>query len=417
LASGLALGGAIIGANVNRTQSLRSNLARTRILSISREPLFVAMLESHASRIAPLVSEIESALNRRLAIEALPADQLYANYTIDLLQQTGRYDAVSMNDAWIPYFGRRGYLTAVPELERPETRPTYPNSIHDSARGVDGTELVAYPWTFDFTCAAAARSMGFGDWSRNWTDFFPAAASVPRVRVGVALRATASAAETFRAVLMSYGDDLVTQPTNQPRLDGYAARRALETTIRLAILGDPQTSIGRSLAQLPALARDGQVDVVPAMWASDVFDLWSTGAWDFDLVPTGRIGQAATTATFWMWGVPAGAPSVDKARSFVQLMTSADIQQKLWSSGGLLPATRSAINRAWEPGGEDMKRLTLAALDRSRFRPQLRSFRSLMDIAGQMVVDTVSGNDAEALRLHANEQMRTVLIQEGELKG
>jgi hypothetical protein len=214
---------------------------------------------------------------------------------------------------------------------------------------------------------------------------------------------------------MSYGDDLVALSTNQPRLDGYAARRALETTIRLAKLGDPQTSIGRSLAQLPTLARDGQIDVVPAMWASDVTDLWSTGAWDLDLVPTGRIGQAATTATFWMWGVPAGAPSVDKARSFVQLMTSMDIQQKLWSSGGLLPATRPAINGAWEPGGEEMKRLTLASLDRSRFRPQLRSFRSLMDIAGQMVVDAVSGSDGEALRLQANEQMRTVLIQEGEL--
>jgi hypothetical protein len=64
-----------------------------------------------------------------------------------------------------------------------------------------------------------------------------------------------------------------------------------------------------------------------------------------------------------------------------------------------------------------MKQLTLAALDRSRYRPQLRAFRSLMDIAGQMVTDVVSGSDdAESRRLRANEQMRTVLIQEGELK-
>ena len=53
-----------------------------------------------------------------------------------------------------------------------------------------------------------------------------------------------------------------------------------------------------------------------------------------------------------MWGVPAGAPSVAKARQFVQLMTSPEIQCKLWNATGLLPATRTAINRAWDPGGE-----------------------------------------------------------------
>jgi multiple sugar transport system substrate-binding protein len=417
LAGGLALGGAIIGANVNRTQSLGSNFARSRILSITREPLLVAMLESHASRISPLIPEIESALNRSLSIEALPADQLYANYTIDLLQQTGRYDAVSMNDAWIPYFGRRGYLTAVPELERQESQPSYPVPIHASARGVDGTELVAYPWTCDYTCAAAEHRLGLQDWSRNWTDFFPAAASVPDAHIGVALRAPSSAAETFRSILLSYGDDLVEADTHQPRLDSYAARRALETTVRLAKLGDPQTTMTRSLTQLPGLALDGGAEVLPVVWAADTKRLWASGAWTFNLVPVGRMAHASTAATFWMWGVPAGAPSVEKARAFVQIMTSMDIQSKLWESGGLLPATRPAINGEWEPGARAMKQLTLAALDRSRFRPQLRAFRSLMDIAGQMVADVVSGNDdAESRRLRANEQMRTVLIQEGELK-
>jgi hypothetical protein len=41
-----------------------------------------------------------------------------------------------------------------------------------------------------------------------------------------------------------------------------------------------------------------------------------------------------------------------------------------------------------------------------------------MEIAGQMVVDTLNTNDgAEAHVRHANEQMREALIQEGELKG
>ena len=417
LAGGMALAGAVIGANANRTQSLRSNLGRSRILSISREPLRVAMLESHAGRIAPLVPEVESALDRRLSVEALSADQLYANYTIDLLQQTGRYDAVSMNDAWIPYFGRRGYLTEVPALDAPETRPTYPEQIRLFARGVDGTEFVAYPWTFDYACTAVASRLGLKSWSENWVDFFPATGSFPELRYGVALRAPVAAAETYLAILLSYGDDLVAPATNQPRLDGYAAKRALETTIRLAKLGDVQLSVNRTLDQLSSLAMNGQIDVVPAMWATDTRDLWESGGWDLALIPAGRVGRASTSATSWMWGVPAGAPSIDKARMFVQIMTSTAMQQKLWAACGLAPATRPAINATWDPGSDLMKRLGLAAIDRSRFRPQLRSFRSLMGIAGQMVVDVLSGNDSETRRLLANEQMRTVLTQEGELRG
>jgi hypothetical protein len=417
LAGGLALGGAIIGAKTNRTQSLRSNLGRSRILSVSREPLLVAMLDSHAARIAGLVPEIESALDRRLSIEALSADQLYANYTIDLLQQTGRYDAVSMNDAWIPYFGRRGYLTEVPALQQSETRPSYPEQIRVSARGLDGTDFVAYPWTFDFSCAAVASKLDLDDWSANWTRFFPAAASIPGLRYGVAMRSPLSGAETFRAILLSYGDDLVALSTNQPRLDGYAATRALETTIRLARLADTQVSMNRSLAQLPSLASSGQVDVIPVVWAADCRELWASGAWDFGRVPVGRVRHGFTGATSWMWGVPAGAPSVDKARQFVELMTRTDVQARLWNISGLLPATRPAINGTWDPGGDLLKRLTLGALDHSHFRPQLRAFRSLMRIAGQMVTDVLSGADSEARRVLANEQMREVLIQEGELKG
>jgi ABC-type glycerol-3-phosphate transport system substrate-binding protein len=415
LAGGLGLAGAIIGSNAQRARRLRSDLVRSRLLAAPRNPLYVAMLDEHAARIAPLVPEIEAALGRRLSIESLGAEQLYANFTIDLLQQTGRYDAVSMNDAWIPYFGRRGYLTAVPEVEQAETGPTYPPVILESARGVDGTELVAYPWTFDYTCSAVSQALGLTYWSDNWTTTFPDLARAG-ARYGVAVQPPSSAAETYRAILMSYGGELVLPHTHEPGLDTYAATRALETTVRLAKLADVQTSLGRPLDQLAQIAVIGQVDFAPVLWASHSSSLWTAGSWDIELVPAGRIGHAATTGTFWMWGVPAGAPSVGKARQFVQLMTSPSIQGKLWNSAGLLPATRTAINGEWEPGGDEMKRITLAALDRCRFRPQLRSFRSLMDIAGQMVADTLNANDGAGLHVErANDLMREALIQEGEL--
>jgi len=231
------------------------------------------------------------------------------------------------------------------------------------------------------------------------------------------LQPPSSAAETYRAILMSYGGELVVPRTHEPGLDSYAATRALETTVRLAKLSDVESALSRPIDQIAALAVSGQIDAAPVLWASNSTSLWTDGTWDIELIPAGRLGHAATTGTFWMWGVPAGAPSVGKARQFAQLMTSPSIQGKLWNATGLLPATRTAINGAWDPGGDSMKRLTLAALDRCRFRPQLRSFRTLMDISGQMVAETLNANDGvDAHVERANELMREALIQEGELK-
>jgi spermidine/putrescine-binding protein len=416
LAGGLGVAGAFVGANSRRTDRLRAGLVRSRLLATPRDPLHVAMLDDHAARIAPLVPEIEAALGRRLAIEALGVERLYANFTIDLLQQTGRYDVVSMNDAWIPYFGRRGYLTAVPAFDQSNVRPTYPAQIQRYARGVDGTELVAYPWTFDFTCFGVNQDLDLRGWDASWSDAFPALKDVPGERWGVALEPTSSAAETYRAILLSFGSDLVALRTHEPMLDGYAALRALETTVRLAKLSGEQAAMGRALDQVPGLALNDQIDVAPVLWASDSRALWELGAWDLELLPAGREGQAQATGTFWMWGVPAGAPSVDKARSFVELMTSAGMQARLWTETGLLPAHRAAINGTWNPGGDVLKALTLRALDRARFRPQLRSFRTLMEIAGRMVTDTITANDGVQQHVEqANEQMHQALVQEGEL--
>ena len=119
-----------------------------------------------------------------------------------------------------------------------------------------------------------------------------------------------------------------------------------------------------------------------------------------------------------MWGVPAGAPSVDVARRFVQYMISNATQVRLWPETGLLPATRSAINSAWDPGGESLRSLTLRAIDHLQFAPKIRSFRTVMDLAEQMTINAISANDSDERRLLVtNEQMRDVLQQEGELRG
>jgi hypothetical protein len=414
IAGGLAVAGGIAGIEARRSQLLNARLSRTRTSSLSRDPLRVAMLERHAARLQPLIPDIESILNRRLAIEALPAEELYANYTIDLLQQTGRYDVVSMNDSWIPYFGRRGYLTAVPDLESNNIRSASPDAISTAATGVDGTELVAYPWTFDFTLSAVRAVPGLQEWSERWSKFFPQIEPVGTL--SVALGDSRTAAETFRAVMLSFGEDLVDPVAHEPTLTTYAGGRALETTLRLARASDAQAPLARDFPQLVTLAASGSIDIAPVIWASDSKPLWTAGQWQFGLVPAGRENRAWTNATLWMWGVPAGAPALSVARRFVQLLTTTEMQLRLWSETGLLPATRPALNGAWDPGGTDARNLVLNAIDHAQFAPVLRSFRTVSQIVGRLVRDAVTGNDSsDRIRRAANDEMRAVLVQEGEL--
>jgi ABC-type glycerol-3-phosphate transport system substrate-binding protein len=418
VAAGLGIAGAAVGLKARESPTIRGNIARTRSIAQRRDPLLVAMLDRHATRMSTLVPEIEARLDRRLSIESLPATELYANYTIDLLQQTGRYDVVSMSDAWLPYFGRRGYLTAVPDLDDEESSPTFPTQILQAATGIDGTERVAYPWTTDFACLASRAEIASGVTGDNWVDWFRRLDALGSPRVGMALRPPASAAETFRAVLLSYGGDLVESEAHTPALDRYPARRAMESVVRLIGFDDPEMATTRSLQQLPELAAEGPFDLLPVIWASDARPLWESGQWALRLIPDGMMGKAVSSVAFWMWAVPAGAPNVEAARSFVELLTGPDMQGRLWPEAGLLPATRAALNSEWTPGGEAARRLALDAVDHARFQPRIRSFRALMDICGRALVDTIQAGDSnDERRLAANEQMRAVLTQEGELDG
>ena len=417
LAAGLGVAGAITGVKSRQTERRLERENRTRTRTVERDPLLVAILDGHKARLEPLLPDIESAIGRSMAIEALPASELYGNYTIDLLQQTGRYDVVSMIDTWIPYFGRRGYLTAVPELSSDALKPTYPIPILNSCTGVDGTELVAYPWTFDYACSAMNANGASIEWSSTWQDFFRAA-NASQLRIGAAFGSPDSAAESFRAILLSFGTDLINVKTHEPSLAEYAARRALETSQRLARASDLQASLSRNLVELPGLATSGAIDLAPVVWASDTRTLWADASWELRLIPSGRTGYSKTCGSAWMWGVPAGAPSVDVARRFVQYMISNATQVRLWPETGLLPATRSAINSAWDPGGESLRSLTLRAIDHLQFAPKIRSFRTVMELAEQMTIDAISANDSDERRLLVtNEQMRDVLQQEGELRG
>ncbi len=416
LTAGIAASGAIFGAiasgQLQDGANDRSNLGRIRLESASRDPLLMAMLDRHASRLAPMLPELEEIIGRRVSIEALTFDQLYANFTIDLLQQTGRYDVVSMCDAWIPYFGRAGYFSEVQMTEQTGGPRTYPVKVLTAATGIDDTPLVAHPWTIDFTCSAFKSGVVFPD----WIAYARALSDSPDTRLAIPAQAGGNAADAFRAMALSYGQDVIEPIDHEPGLNRYGSQRAMAMLFQFATRADIGASLERTWSQMPALGIAGDVDHLPLILASDLGGLVANPDWSVQLVPQGRVDRQRTSGRIWMLAVPAGAPALDEARIAVQWLTSTRVQERLWSGANLLPATRPAINSAWPSGSDRMQRLILDALDTMQPIPRLRSFQYVMEITGQMVPTALQNpKETEHVLDDANSRAREVLIEEGEL--
>jgi hypothetical protein len=409
--------GGYFASRVRDVSTLTSRLGNVRLQSFSREPIFLAMLDRHAQRLQPLVPEIERSLNRRLQIDALPAEQLYGNYTIDLLQQTGRYDIVSINDHWIPYFGRRGYLSEVGSLSGSDSPVSYPPLVVEAATGIDDTPLVAYPWTFDFTCQAVRNEISDVVSHKSWPSFIDSIRDDSRIVGALGLQAPRSAAEVYRSVLLSFGQEILRDSDGEPILDHYWQERSLDLIARLAgasRASDPTTT---SLERAVEIAESGSANILPVLWASDSRRLVDSGGWTLRPLPDGRADRRRTFVSVWMWGIPAGAPNVGKAREFVELMSNQSMQSRLWPESSLTPAVRPAIQGA-DQGWLTLRPLAFDALDLGQLRPALRSYRTIMDIVGQSVIETITtGAPSSQVLSAANHKVRDVLIQEDELRG
>ncbi|MDQ2683678.1 MAG: hypothetical protein M3Y37_09145, partial [Chloroflexota bacterium] len=281
VAGGLASAGAAILANNQRKDASDARFGGGGILSHSRDPLQIAFLDRHAFRLEPLIPELEIAIGRRIMVEALSFDQLYANFTIDLLQQTGRYDIVSICESWFPYFGRAGYFS---DLEPPEGAGNriFPARFVEAARGIDGTDLLAHPWTFDFVMSA----FGPDNTHKSWTDYLRWIDARPEHRVLVPLQRGDVAADSFRAMSLTYGQDVVDVVTQLPGLNRYGSARALMTLANLAARAGHDRVFGTTWDTVAQRATNREIDDAPLILASDMAGPLSSG-WHGQRLPVG----------------------------------------------------------------------------------------------------------------------------------
>ena len=372
-------------------------------------PLYIAISDTHAAQLAPLIPEIEATISRRLEIDALSADDLYAAYTIDLLQQTGRYDIVSLRDAWIPYFGRQAYFADLPDVSS-STSSLYPAIVASAATGIDGSPFVAWPWTIDATIAMWRSATGQSVDFASWSDFFLSNPDTGEIPTFVDLTTKESAAEAFRCTILSFGEDLVIPVSNAPNLDSYAASRALNIVLRLAKRAALIPAAGSTAVDFPTV-------VSLFTGAASTHSLWPASDWRSARIPPNIMATGQTDLGVWMFGVPAGAPDVDAARDFVELLISNTIQASLWPQTGLIPAIRAQLDGEWAPDAAALEVTIGQTLGTAALWPRIRSFRTLMQIAGQMVLDAIAGLDDNAsLLARANADMLAELTQENELR-
>lgn len=417
IAGALAVSGAVMASRVQPRASQESRFGGRNIGASSRKPLLVALLDRHADRLQVLLPDLEQHVGRRVVLEGQTFDQLYANFTFDLLQQTGRYDIVSMSDSWIPYFGRPGYFSEVqfsPEEGGPRS---YPVRIAGAATGADGTPLVAHPWTFDFVCSAFPAEEADPGSTSNWIAYMRRLREDATLTVSVPLLPERVASQAFRAVALSYGQDIIDAGSNEPGLDRYGSQRAMVVLNMLAAKSGVEDSLQLGWPAFAQLTQTGAINHAPITLASDLGPLLATGRWRNQLLPAGRVNRNRTSGEIWMLAVPAGAPSLDEARAAIRWLTSTAVQQRLWGQAALLPATRPAINDSAGSLPREMQLLMLDALDALQPIPRLRSFQSVMSIIGQnmpAIVRDPANTDQNLSRV--NEEARERLIEEGELQ-
>lgn len=414
LTSGLAVAGTLAIPRIDPPD----NTIRTRNPALgrpaARDPLYLAMLDTHAARLAPILGELELILDRRFEIDALSANDLYAAYTIDLLQQTGRYDVVSIVDEWMPFFGRRGYLTDVPDLTE-DGADAYPPLVRDAAAGIDGTPFVVWPWTVDLTCLfwnADQVQINPGSWS----DFFLSNPDQSGIPTQIPLNTPEAAAQCFRNVMLSFGKDLVDPTSHMPTMNSYEATRALETVKRLAARATPETALSVDEQTIFSSLQSGTTAVGTFLEASASWGLWPGANRRSALIPEGRPGTRISDASVWMLGVPAGAPNLDEARELVVAMTSAAVQSRLWPETGLIPAISEVLEREWATNAAALWVTVAQGLATGAVWPRMRSFRDVMTLAGEMVRSAVQGIGAtETLLAAAQEAMLAEIKQENEI--
>lgn len=398
------------------------------------EPLLTIAIEaSHLGKVQSALDLYQKRSGVALRAASFGRDDLYTELTISLTQQTGSYDVISVEDAWLPVWTAEDALADLGERFKP-VKPGVEFDVLSAFQslGADatGARQLAMPWVGDVKLFAwqVAAFESVGDKAPATLDDVLAAArriteagaGQGNYGYGVPRRAGSPLAISFLSTLWACGGDLLDPPTQEPQLETPAASRAMALFLQLSAQAPPERADGASDAA--ADFRGGSVAMTSDIWPGDLFAMTDASAPGsgptFGAGPArpqaGRRGGSLTGA--WLFAVPKQSKRLPEALNFIEWMTSPAVQRSLLLEGRIAPTRRSVLRDVEANARYPFLAGLLEAAQTSRPRSRSPLYPGLEAILARWVRDAVSGDRTadEALR-GANREMRALLVREGVL--
>jgi multiple sugar transport system substrate-binding protein len=413
---------------------------RSQRIASGRQPagkITFALSADDLVRVQPLVADYQQANGVTIEIQTFPYASLYEKLNIDLVQATGAYDVVSMDDPWMPIFAGGQFLKDLGPLMEAKGIAPDPDivpELYALGEFPAGSGQRGIPWIGSVQVFAyrtdVVQELGLPV-PATWDEVLANAEAITAARsaqdlYGFGLRGQPGnpAVTSFLPVLRGYGADIfASDAVFEPQLETDQARQAMATFLALSRLAPPGVEAvgheenGRNM-YTGRTAQSGDI------WPDQLLKMYDpelsvvVGKVDVGAEPAQPGAQPANMTGNWLLGIPEGSTNPDLALDFILWMTAPEQQKRLLLNHSL-QATRVSVLE--DP--EAVERLPflpglLAAARNAVPRPRTEFYPAVEDILGRHVAAAIVGQMSgdEALTV-ANREIRDMMVREGVLQG
>ena len=313
----------------------------TRVVAQDDTPLSVALLDSHAERMKPLIDEYASQIGIEIEITPLAYGELYSQLSLALTQRSPAFDVVSLDDPWIPQFA--SFLTAI-DSDNHLSDDVVPvaNAV---SRYPEDAMPCGLPWLGDsqflVTRPAWLERTALEPpvtWSET-TD--TAAVLADQLPVDDELAAFAISTlnphqivDSFLPILRGCGKELIDPETSVPQLDTPEALEAVGYFQQLAALSPLESSATGEPSNMQRFDA-GEIAMMSNFWASGLLasvgvqSTQKAGPIACDLQPAQAGIERRSMTGVWIAGIPIGSERPGEALDFIEWLVSTSTQRAM----------------------------------------------------------------------------------------
>lgn len=384
--------------------------------------------------IKSVISDWQGKTGNKVELIELPYSDLQTKVFTDAQAGAGSYDAIFIDDPWMPFLASNNYLTALDSLGY-TADPDFVQKSLDVASWppptgprLPGTSKTAAPKLYAIPALGNVQLF----WYRK--DMIPTPpATIQDMMAAVSKLADASKGvygytvrgkkgnpdvTDFNAWNWSYGGDIFDDNwkviVNAPK-----SVQALKDELSMAKISPPGVANADADEQAIALLNGSTMAGIiwPAYNAQIDDASKSKVAGKIAVVPFPKGEKQTSQLGNWLLGIPTAAKNKKAALDFMVYSTSAPVMKKWVNDTGVPPTRTSVFNDAdlvkkfwWQPAN-------LTALQNATWRPRLPEWSKVEDILGTHLSQAIAGDvDAQTALNAAAKEITDVMTTAGYYK-